>query len=307
MEGLSSRRPLGFAPRLVWLALLLPPARTGAQGPTLAPQESPSPLAERVDDHYPPRASTHVVRFYALASETPDLPKAAAALAELGASIAYGPRTSRARPGASFLALRVPIGAPGRELGKALARSGATARELSALVFDGHRPDFGIGADGRDDALAMFSSVAWIDCAGAWTQMYLEKAPAARDARAMIERYGMMYEQNLALGQLARESFVWPLARVPDEKAASRVLRAVRKLEGVEHAALNGARLTVTVELRDVRPCGDSAALARPTTGSGEGDAEGRTAPRATWCTQPLHDLLTSEGWLAAPAADSSR
>jgi hypothetical protein len=266
-------------------------------------QEPEKPAVEPAVERYPQTPSARVVRFFALATEKPDLAAASAALVPLDASVLYGPRRSPTRPGSSFLALRAPVDATSRDLTKALAKAGAPARELACVVFDGHTPDSGVGAAWREDTLAMFRSVSWVDSAGPWTQLYLEDAPSAREAEAMRARYQMMWEQDMDIGRLANDRFAWTLNATPDEKTGARLTKAVRKLPGVVEVALVGAELRVTVELLAVRPSGDSGPLPK----NDDSDLEGRTAPRVSWPTHALHALLVSEGLLAPAAGEAPK
>jgi len=260
-------------------------------------QEPATASAAETVDAYALHRPQDVVRFYALATDEPDLAAASSVLDALGASVVYGPLSAPRRERASFIAVRSPDRTPARELEKALRRAGGAARPLVCTVFEGAAPPLqGMDDEMLDDLLMWFESAAWIDAAGARTRMYFERGPSAKEAQAIAERYAMMFEQNARLGQVATETFTWELAAAADASSAARVLRDVRKLEGVVGASLAGASLTVTVELLALDVSG---ALTAPESG-GRPDPQGRSAPRASWSTLALHELLVEHGLLAA-------
>lgn len=287
-------------PRAALLALLLlaAPSR-GRVG------QDPVPAAP-ADGRYPCELSAEILRAYVVATQEPDLAAAGAALEPLGAEIVYGPMTSEKRPKACFLVLRAPADSAPKELSKALRKLGGTARELACSAFDGHVPADGMNTDFRDDALAFLEDVAWIEPCGAWTQLYTEKRLDDDAAREMAKRYGMMHEQNMQLGIAAVEDFAWTLAAAPDAKTADRVLRSVRKLDGVAAASLEGARLVVQVRLVGLLPCG-AGTRANPSPAFASLDARARCAPRAAWDTRALHGLLAAAELVLAPSSGSER
>lgn len=267
--------------------------------PNVRRQEPAKATVLQAEDPYDQHRPREVLRFFALASDTPDLATAATALAELDARVIYGPQTAPRRKGTSFVTVRAPAQAAERDLLKALRRAGGVARPLTCTVFDGAGPPLGgLDDDTLDDVLMWFDSAAWIDCAGSRTQVYSERGPSAKEAQALVERYSMMLEQNAHLGQLRTETFTWELTSAPDAATASRVLRAVRKLEGVAEATLEVTSLTVKVQLLAVEISGVAGALHAPGPRA-RTDAQGRMAPRASWGTLALHDLLRGEGLLA--------
>jgi hypothetical protein len=265
-----------------------------------------SATARSADDLYPATPTREVLRFYGLGTDAPKLSEASAALAELGASVVYGPRTSQQRPKTCFLVLRAPLAAADRDLAKALRRAGTGVRALGVTAFDGLTPPNTIGGESLDEALMMFSAVAWIDCGGTRTQTYQERGPSAKEAGAMAEHYEMMAEKNMRLGQVGRDRFTWKLARVPDDVTASRITKAIQKLEGVLEVTLDGANLSATVELRALSVSGLGPALPDAQS-TGSIDKESRSPPRATWCTAPLYDLLASEALLPPEAAAETK
>jgi len=194
--------------------------------------------------------------------------------------------------------VRAPVQTAERELEKALRRAGGAARPLVCTVFEGAEPPHEglLDDDTLDDLLAWFDSAAWIDFSGARTQMYFERGPSAKEAKAITERYAMMYEQNVRLGQLATETFTWELAVAPEASSAARVLRDVRKLAGVAGATLVGTTLTVAIELLALDTSGVGIVSSKDS--GGRPDPTGRTAPRASWSPLALHELLLAQGLL---------
>jgi hypothetical protein len=251
------------------------------------------------DELYPCRASANVVRFFHLDEDEPDLAKVNAALAELGAELAYGPRTASGRPGHAFVALRAPRAVAPRKLAAALRKGGGRADELAVLVFDGRTGaahDFGLGSLGvtkRDFVMGMSGDVTWYEMVGERSQLF--GPPGKLDAAELAERYAKLYAPygGSKLGAPARERFTWTLSEAPDAKRRAELERALAKLDGVTAVALAGAELTVTVALADLMACGD--------VGPIPGDAEvlddaSRAAPRVAFDTGPLHALLHAEG-----------
>jgi hypothetical protein len=260
----------------------------------------------RADALYPAEPPVSVVRFFTVETDELDVPKASAALGELGASLVYGPRTTDARPGHAFVALSAPAEIAAKKLGAALRKGGAAARELACIAFDGRtNTDSGISIGGfsmgtRDFVMGLSGEIAWFDSVGPWSQFYV--TPGKLEPGDLVQRYEKLYAPygGGRLGDVVRESFTWTLAAAPDEKSAKRVLSAIEKLDGVERAALEGSALTVVVELDGLLACSPAGTI--PAADGAVHDEAGKAAPRAAWCTRPLHELLAREGLLASTA-----
>jgi hypothetical protein len=259
--------------------------------------QAPGPVAPRgVDELYPLVRAEQVIRFFSLDTDEPDLARLNAGLSELGAELVYGPRTTEARPGFSFFAVRAPSGESARKLALALRRGGAAAHELECVAFDGREgSDSRVAVGGasfttRDFVMGISSDIVWFDCVGAWSQFYGLPGPDE-----LAERYKKLYAPygGGRIGQVVRESFRWTLAATPDDRTRARLLKAVHKLQGVHEARLDGNILGVTVELVGLLTSGLAGNIP-----AGEGevlDQIGREAPRLAFDTRPLHDLLAAE------------
>jgi hypothetical protein len=262
--------------------------------------QQPAPLAVRsADELYPPVRAAEVVRFFSLDTDEPDLAKLSAGLSELGAELVYGPRTTEARPGFSFFAVRAPAGESAKKLALALRRGGAAAHELECVAFDGREGgDSRVAVGGasfttRDFVMGISSDIVWFDCVGAWSQFY--GLPGKLEPDEIAERYRKLYAPygGGRIGQVVRESFRWTLAATPDEKTRARLLKAVQKLEGVHEARLEGNVLGVTVELAGLLASGVAGKI--PAAEGEVLDQAGRETPRVAFSTRPLHDLLAAE------------
>jgi hypothetical protein len=137
---------------------------------------------------------------------------------------------------------------------------------------------------------------------GGWSQFY--GPPGKLTAEEIADRYLKLYKPfgGGRLGRLVRERFTWTLPQVPDERAASKLVRAVRKLDGVAEASLEGTQLSVVVALEDLTACAVAGTVPAGDDSEGELDPAGLAAPRAAWDTGPLWDLLAEEEF--APAVD---
>lgn len=250
------------------------------------------------DELYPCRASESVVRFFHLEADEPDLARLNPALAELGAEIAYGPRTSSGRPGHAFVALRAPRAAEPKKLARALEKGGGAAELLSAIAFDGRTGedhDFGLGGLGvtkRDFAMGMGGGVIWYDAFGPWSQVF--GVPGKLKPAELAQRYDKLYEPygGAKLGELVKERFRWTLARAPDEQQRIQVLKAFEKTAGVEGAVIEDTLLTVTVALKGLEACGDVGTI--PSKGEPL-DADTASAPRIAFDAGALYEILRAE------------
>jgi len=238
-------------------------ALLGASSAAWPAQEGGGDATER----YPCRRPATVVRFFDLDTDEPDLARASAVLGELQAEIAYGPRTTGARAGHSFFALRAPPGVPSKKLAAALKKAGGAAHELECLAFDGRTGDdsrIAIGAlsmTSRDLILGMSGDILWFDSVGSWSQFY--GRPGSLEAEEIAERYRKLYAPygGGEIGTPVVERFTWTLSSAPEEKARGKLLKALQKLDGVATVGLEGQQLTLEVRLQ-----GLAAALRAPPT-----------------------------------------
>ncbi len=267
----------------------------------------PGPVAEeRVSDAlYPPTRAESVVRFFTVDRDDPEVAEIVEALRELGADIAYGPRTTSARPGHSFFAVRASPETTPKKLAAALKKGGAAAHELACAAFEGRdNRDANVNIGGiasfttRDFVMGISGDIAWFDSVGSWSQFY--GPPGKLDSAEIADRYQKLYAPygGGRIGSVVRERFTWTLVAEPDPKVRARVLKSLEKLDGVVRAALDGAALTVVVELDGLLACGVAGKI--PAEEGQALDEAGRDAPRAAFDTRPLHDLLTAEKLLPA-------
>lgn len=252
------------------------------------------------DALYPCRPTETVVRFFHLETDAPELGKLNPALAELGAELAYGPRTTSGRPGHAFVAVRAARAADPKKLAAALKKGGGKAEVLAATAFDGRTGedhDFGLGGLGvtkRDFVMGMAGGIAWYDASGTWSQLF--GAPGKLKAAELADRYAKLYQPygGARLGELVKERFRWTLAQAPEDAQRARVLAAFEKTPGVEGAVIEGTLLTVTVALKGLEACADVGALA-----AGEAlDEAGAGAPRVAFDAGALYVILRGEGLL---------
>jgi len=278
------------APKLLWTALL---------ALVLSPQD---PAAVRdAGELYPPARPTEVVRFLLVATDQPDVGEMTAALKQHGARIVYGPRTTSGRPGRSFFGVQAPRELKVKELERAARKAGGAADELAVVAFEGREDrdtqvGAGLGLSSRDFVLGMSGEIAWFDSVGGWSQFY--GLPGKLTSEELADRYFKLYQPfgGGRLGRLVRERFAWPLCEAPDEKRGAKLLKAVRKLDGVADAALEGAVLTLVVALEDLTACGVAGTVPAGADAQSELDTAGLAAPRAAFDTGPLWDLLAAEG-----------
>jgi hypothetical protein len=150
--------------------------------------------------------------------------------------------------------------------------------------------------------MGMSGEIEWFDSVGGWSQFY--GPPGKLTAEEIADRYLKLYQPfgGGRLGRLVRERFTWTLPEAPDERAAGKLVRAVRRLDGIADASLEGAQLSVVVALEDLTACAAAGTVPAGDDPEGELDAAGIAAPRAAWDTGPLWDLLAEEG--LAPATD---
>lgn len=249
---------------------------------------------------YPCRAATHVVRFFHLETDAPDLAKVNPALAELGSELVYGPRSTTGRPGHAFAAVRAPRETSAKKLAAALKKGGGAVEELACLAFEGRTGedhDFGLGGLGvtkRDFVMGMSGDVVWYDAFGPWSQIY--GPPGELKAQDLAQRYEKLYAPygGAKLGEVVRERFSWTLRSAPDDKLRAKVLKALEKTRGVLGAVIDGAEMTVTVALDGLETCADAGKLP---SAKGEPLDEGdREAPRIAFDAGSVYVLLAAEG-----------
>lgn len=251
------------------------------------------------DALYPCQPAEKVLRFFHVANDKPELAKVTPALAELGAELAYGPRTTTGRPGHSFVVLRAPRAADPKKLAAALKKGGGAVDALACVAFDGRTGkdhDFGLGGYGvtkRDFVLGMSGDVVWYDATGPWSQIY--GPPGKLSARELFDRYEKLYAPygGAKLGEVVLERFTWTLASAPEDKVRAKVLKALEKLRGVRGAVIEGGKLTMTVALDGLEVCADAGKI----PGQGEPlDEAGKEAPRVAFDAGSVYELLKAEG-----------
>lgn len=268
-----------------------------------AAQEAGAPAVREADDLYPFVKVEEVVRFVTVRTDEPRLGELKDSLAELGASVIYGPRTDADRPGRAFFAVRVPWAATGRDLERAARKAGGAANELAVTAFEGRegrdqKIEVGpLGFSSRDFVMGISGEIAWFDSIAGWSQFY--GAPGKIDAEELAQRYIRLYAPygGGSLGRVVEERFTWTLNAVPDEKQGAKLLKAVAKLEGVAEVALEAAALSVRVRLEDQLAAVPAGTLSAAAGDEDAFDGAGLAAPRAAWCTRPLWDLLEASGW----------
>ena len=247
---------------------------------------------------YPCKPSEKLIRFFHLETDKPELAKMNPALAELGAELAYGPRTTQGRPGHAFVALRAPRAADVKKLTQALKKGGGAVEELSTLAFDGRigkDHDFGLGGYGvtkRDFVMGMSGDVVWYDAVGPWSQLY--GASGKMKARELYDRYEKLYAPygGAKLGEVVLERFTWTLASAPEDKVRQKVLKALEKMRGVRGAVIVGTELTMTVALDGLEACGDVGKI--PAEGEAL-DEDTKAAPRVAFDAGAIYALLQAD------------
>jgi len=247
---------------------------------------------------YPCKPSEKLIRFFHLETDKPELAKMNPALAELGAELAYGPRTTQGRPGHAFVALRAPRAADVKKLTQALKKGGGAVEELSTLAFDGRigkDHDFGLGGYGvtkRDFVMGMSGDVVWYDAVGPWSQLY--GASGRMKARELYDRYEKLYAPygGAKLGEVVLERFTWTLASAPEDKVRQKVLKALEKMRGVRGAVIVGTELTMTVALDGLEACGDVGKI--PAEGEAL-DEDTKAAPRVAFDAGAIYALLQAD------------
>jgi len=247
---------------------------------------------------YPCKPSEKLIRFFHLETDKPELAKMNPALAELGAELAYGPRTTQGRPGHAFVALRAPRAADVKKLTQALKKGGGAVEELSTLAFDGRigkDHDFGLGGYGvtkRDFVMGMSGDVVWYDAVGPWSQLY--GASGKMKARELYDRYEKLYAPygGAKLGEVVLERFTWTLASAPEDKVRQKVLKALEKMRGVRGAVIVGTELTMTVALDGLEACGDVGKI--PAEGEPL-DEDTKAAPRVAFDAGAIYALLQAD------------
>ncbi len=267
--------------------------------PSLPSQEVLPGGVRVANELYPCRPSEKVIRFFHLETDEPELAKVTPALAELGAELAYGPRTATGRPGHAFVALRAPRVAEAKKLSAALRKGGGAVDELACLAFDGRTGkdgDLGLGGYGvtkRDLVMGMSGDVVWYEALGTWSEFF--GAQGKLKAPELSERYEKLYAPygGAKLGEVVLERFTWTLAAAPEDKVRHKLLKAMEKLRGVRGAVIDGTQLTMTVALDGLEICGDAGKIPGP----GEPlDEAGKEAPRVAFDAGAVYELLQAEG-----------
>jgi hypothetical protein len=290
--------PRRFALAAASLALL---ASFGA-----SPQKDPE--ARVADEIYPPESAKEVIRFVYLETGAPDVAAMNAALHALNARVEYGPRTSDTRRGRAFFAVRAPFDAPASKIESAARKGGGVAHELVCTAFEG-RDDrdskvvvAGFNLTSRDLVMGMSGDVVWFDSAGGWSQFY--SLPSKLPAKEIIDRYAKLYAPygGGQIGRVVREKFTWTLPSAPDKARAEKLLKAMRKLEGVLSATIDGATLAIEVALENLRASGVAGAVPAGNDAKDELDSAGLRAPRASFSTRPVWNLLEADGLAPLPA-----
>lgn len=265
------------------------------------PEQDAQPGGVRVaNELYPCRPSEKVIRFFHLETDEPVLAKVTPALAELGAELAYGPRTASGRPGHAFVALRAPRTVEVKKLAAALRKGGAAAEELACVAFDGRigkDSDLGLGGYGvtkRDFVMGLSGDVVWYDAFGPWSQLF--GPPGKLKARELYDRYEKLYAPygGAKLGEVVSERFSWTLAAAPEDKPRNKLVKALEKLRGVRAATIDGTQLSMTVALDGLETCGDVGKL--PGTQGEPLDEATREAPRVAFDAGAVYELLQAEG-----------
>jgi len=250
------------------------------------------------DERYPCQPAEKVLRWFHLENDAPEMAKVNPALAELGAELAYGPRTTSGRPGHAFLAVRAPRAVPAKKLEGALRKGGGAVEALAALAFAGRtgkEHDFGLGGYGvtkRDFVLGMSGDVVWYDASGEWSQLFGK--PGKLKPADLLQRYEKLYAPygGAKLGDVARERFTWTLSSAPDDKLRAKVLKELEKTPGVEGAVIDGDKLTLSLALRGLEACGDTGKMPE-----GEAlDEVGKEAPRVAFDAGGVYELLKADG-----------
>jgi hypothetical protein len=259
---------------------------------------------------YPQLRSEVVMRFFSIKGDV-DQAALDTALSEARIEIVQGPQACESRPGRVFVAVHVPTEASVRDVMRVLGKGGGKAEELACVVFDGRTqadtelPSFGLGLTTRDFILGMSGEIRWYDSLEGRSQFY---GPAGKLEPSDIQkRYQKLYEPfgGGTIGTLVRERFTWTLARALEERDAQKLVKQIEKLALVVSATLEGAALTVEVELSDLLVSNPRLPSPLPEPPEGEQVApalrqQADALPRATWCTGPLFDLLAAEGLATA-------
>jgi hypothetical protein len=252
------------------------------------------------DELYPCKPSEKVIRFFHLETDKPELDKIGPALSELGAELAYGPRTTQGRPGHAFVAVRTPRTAEVKKLAQALKKGGGAVQELTTLAFDGRigkDHDFGLGGYGvtkRDFVMGMSGDVVWYDAFGPWSQLF---GPSGKlKARELYDRYEKLYAPygGSKLGEVVLERFTWKLVAAPEEKVRAKVLKSLEKMRGVRGAVIEGTELTMTVALDGLEACGDIGKI--PSAHGEPLDEDTKAAPRVAFDAGAVYEILKPDG-----------
>jgi len=277
------------------LAALLSPFLARAPAPV---QDGPAPDPAARPPVRPAVRPERVLRYYNLKGrlDAGDLQQAARAA---GLEIVRGPLEEASRPSISVVVVSAPAAAGAREVERALKLSGIKLEPLEVFLFRGRVengfPAFGGLATKLDYLLGMSGDIRWCELEGEWTQFYCVRGKL--DAEELEELWGKLQrplgDEPATLGPVVQETFAWTLAREPDGGEARKLTKALGKLDGVRDVVLEGAALTVTVELAGLAEGGPATAF--------DGSPAARGTPlRATFSTLAVWELLEGEELLAA-------
>lgn len=242
---------------------------------------------------YPQERQEHVLRYFNLKGQL-DGERFHEALREAGFDLAYGPVEAASRPSNSVVAVRVPWDVSARDVERVLRKGKVKTEELEVFLFHGRIengfPTFGIGLERIDYMLGMSGDIRWCDMIGDWTQFYCVAGELGAEEIEELWRklQRPLGDEPATLGAPVEDELTWTLSRELDEAQGRKLTKAVGKLPGVTSAEVQGAALTVKVELVEVRagaPGGTFAGLG----------AEG-ASPRVTYSTRDLWELLAEEG-----------
>lgn len=250
------------------------------------------------NDRHPRQLGPTVLRAYDLDAYSFEPAKLDAALRELGAEFAYGPRTTAGRPGHVFGVVRAPRALGAEVLQAALRKGSAFAEPLAATAFSGRTGEdhelVHLHATRRDIVVNMSGDARWYDASGTWSQLY--GRAGQMDSAYFLDRYEKLNRPygRARLGEVASESFGWDLERAPGEKLRVKLEKQLAKLRGVQSVGFEGARILVTVVLENLEVCADAGKVPE-----GEAlDEKAKDAPRVAFDSGAVYEVLRKEGLL---------
>ncbi len=167
----------------------------------------------------------------------------------------FGPVSAAPRPKEGFVAMQAPASASEKDLVRLLKKGCKDVEELVWTSFSGGASDLPpiLGQSPRDCVIGMASEMRWFYQEG--DRKFFFHAGTKLDAEEIGSRFHTLFEPFHAgeIGTLVVETVRQALSPPVDPARIERALKAIKKLPGVQRAAIEGEDLVLDVELASQR------------------------------------------------------